>query len=761
MKRSLPFLLAAMLLLSGCSGNTESISQTAEATEESSDILVTEEAVTTPVVTTTAHPVSEETTSTVPETAETDETIETAETIEPVTEIQLPSMDGSTSAIPLEAGLRAELLDITYTEALSQVEHTKTHTSFQRLLDGEVDLIFTVPISAEQQGMADAAGVELISVPVAKEGFVFVVNKDNPVESLTQQQIRDIYSGRITNWKEVGGNDAEIIAYQRNADSGSQNYMVEFMGDVPLTQAETELYATGMGGLMDRIALYDNSVDAIGYSVYSYAAQMYANENAVKFIEVDGIAPAKETMADNSYPLCSETYIMFTDKADDITRNFTDWVTSDEGQLCVLRSGYLPVNGMEIPAEYMPYSAVGTGKPKPADYKPSEKYQYAGTYQDDFFGTRGGGYYYIKGLTDDAFEEQINADIKEAQDHIIQFAPDMTGCTDSYMIDMCKLAFNADSINGYLSIKLSYWTPDVNMDHMSAYPYGCYEHAVSLVYDLVEQKRITEFSDLFYEGEDFVPMLNNAFAEHADMYAIDTDIEKKSDFSGLLGDVEVFTLDGVCLNENNSYFNGMPLLSFDHCDPIKDSMVIWEYRDCTGIFDSTIYLNDWPAQEFVYGYYDVEGVKFEKYESSRFHTQEELDKLNEDYHTLQMKLLEYYKSIGSIPFRFNISYGQNLYMNSWDRYDAYSLVYFDADTLEPLDPEELLCENWRDYFDEELRDEISFVHFMDPDDIDEITIFAEYPVRDEYGEPTGGFRGASAIIPRSALNPRYFGKTAE
>ncbi len=65
--------------------------------------------------------------------------------------------------------------------------------------------------------------------PVAKEGFVFVVSKDNPVESLTQQQIRDIYSGKITNWSEVGGNDEEIIPYQRNNDSGSQNYMNEFM----------------------------------------------------------------------------------------------------------------------------------------------------------------------------------------------------------------------------------------------------------------------------------------------------------------------------------------------------------------------------------------------------------------------------------------------------------------------------------------------------------------------------------------------------
>ncbi len=741
MKRSLSFFLAAALFLSGCSSNTESISQTAEATEESSDISVTEEAVTTSA-TTTSQPDSEDTS-------------------EPVAEIQLPLMDGSTSAIPLEAGLRAELLDISYTEALSQVEHTKTHTSFQRLLDGEVDLIFTVPISAEQQGMADAADTELISVPVAKEGFVFVVNKDNPVESLTQQQIRDIYSGRITNWKDVGGNDADIIPYQRNADSGSQNYMVEFMGDVPLAQAEIEFYATGMGGLMDRIALYDNSVDAIGYSVYSYAAQMYANDNAVKFIAVDGIAPTKETMADNSYPLCSETYIMYTDKADDITRDFTDWVASDEGQLCVLRSGYLPVNGMEIPAEYMPYSAVGTGKPKRADYKPSELYRQAGTYQEEFYSTRDGGYYYIKGLADDEFEEQINADIKEAQDYIMQFAVDTTGWTDSYMKEMCQLAFRAESINGYLSIRLSYWTPDVDYSPMSEYPYGCYDHVVSLVYDLVEQKRITEFSDLFYEGEDFVPMMNNAFAEHADMYAIDTGIEKKSDFSGLLGDVKMFSLYGVYLNENNSYFNGMPLLSFDHCDPIKDSMVIWEYRDCTGVFDENIYLSDFNVQEFVYGYYDVEGVRFERYESSRFHTQEELDALNEDYHTLQMKLLEYYKSQGSTPFRFNLSRGQNLYINSLNRYAADDLVYFDADTLEHLTPEELLCDNWRDYFDEELRDEISFQLFTDPINDEEVTVHAEYPVRDEYGELTDSFTWVSASIPRSVLNPRYFGEAAE
>lgn len=140
----------------------------------------------------------------------------------------LPKMDGSTSLIPLEAGVRAALCGISMEEATKQVAHTTTHDSFYHLLNKEVDLIFSVPISDEQKKAAQEQGIELEQVPIAKEGFVFVVNAENPVDSLTQQQLRDIYSGRITNWKEVGGKDQEIIAYQRNWDSGSQNYMTTF-----------------------------------------------------------------------------------------------------------------------------------------------------------------------------------------------------------------------------------------------------------------------------------------------------------------------------------------------------------------------------------------------------------------------------------------------------------------------------------------------------------------------------------------------------
>lgn len=285
----------------------------------------------------------------------------------------LPRMDGSTSAAPLETGLKSGFLGISYNDAKKLVSHTTTHDSFKRLIGGEVDLILSVPISEEQQKAADDAGVKLTMEPVAREGFVFVVNAGNPVDSLTQDQLRKIYSGEITNWKQLGGNDEPILPYQRNTDSGSRNYMTVFMGDTKLIPPKTDLVAVGMGGLMDAVAVYDNSAGAIGYSVYSYAAQMYANANKVKFIAVDGIEPSKATMADESYPLLSCTYAIYTDKSADSAREFTEKMLSDEGQMLVLESGYLPVNGMEVPAKYLPYEAVGTGEPRPAGFVRPEK----------------------------------------------------------------------------------------------------------------------------------------------------------------------------------------------------------------------------------------------------------------------------------------------------------------------------------------------------------------------------------------------------
>ena len=252
----------------------------------------------------------------------------------------LPTMDGSTSLIPLETGIRAALLDISEEEAAAQVVHSSTWNSFYNLLDGAVQVIFTTPPSQEQWDIAAERGVELEAVPIAMEGFVFVVNADNPVDTLTQEQLRGIYSGSITNWSEVGGEDLPIIPYQRNNNSGSQNYMIDFMGDAPLMDAPKDWRPASMEGLMDVIAVNDNAAGAIGYSVYAYAADMYGNGDEIKFIQVDGVAPGKQTMASGEYPLLGENYAIFraAEPEDSIVRTLVHWMTSYDGQLAIARA---------------------------------------------------------------------------------------------------------------------------------------------------------------------------------------------------------------------------------------------------------------------------------------------------------------------------------------------------------------------------------------------------------------------------------------
>ena len=283
----------------------------------------------------------------------------------------LPKMDGSTSTIPLEGGILASLFDLTQEEAEAGVAHSTTYGSFDNLMEGKCDIIFSTPLSDEQFNTAKSKNIELELVPVVYEGFVFVVNASNPVDTLTQQQIKDIYSGKITNWKEVGGNDAEIVAYQRNETSGSQNYMTAFMKDSELMEPKTDFIPASMVGLMDAVATYDNAENAIGYSVYAYAADMYGNGNEIKFIKVDGVEPTKATMASKEYPLLNYNYAIYNKAKVDSTTvdELCEWLLTYDGQVAMSNAGYIPVKNIKVEeATIVPYTTRGTGETKPADY---------------------------------------------------------------------------------------------------------------------------------------------------------------------------------------------------------------------------------------------------------------------------------------------------------------------------------------------------------------------------------------------------------
>ena len=528
----------------------------------------------------------------------------------------MPKMDGSTSAIPLEAGFKSKMLGLNYWDAKLLVEHHKTHESFSMLLSGENDLIFTVPISEEQYKAAETAGVKLNFVPVAKEGFVFVVNKNNPVDSLTSAQIRDIYSGKITNWKEVGGNDEKIIPYQRNKDSGSQNYMTEFMAGYDLMDPPKDFVRGEMSTLMDSIAFYDNAVNAIGYSVYSYAAQMYENSSDTKFIAVDGIKPSKETMADGTYPLLSSTSIVYTDKASQNTKDFADWAVSEEGQKCVMDSGYIPLKDMEYPENMKLYSAKGTGKEKPADYKPAEKYSHSSkSVNPEQKGNRDDKELYkedclIDFLKDKDFEKKINKDL----DDIVFQGKDKLND---------KWRMKIEVINGFMNI--TFYEYDFKKSDTTLFP----DSIITLNYDLKNKRRIEKFSDLFYKDNDFTGRLNDIAGKRISRYA-DTAKYLKNDFVGLLGECDQFRLHTVVISKEAPYFDRDTEIFFDESDVFADDMVTGEYFDNSEVVDidntSDVFYNEWNSKL-------VRGDDGEAHTvlSSRYHTDEEVTEKNRIY----------------------------------------------------------------------------------------------------------------------------------
>lgn len=256
-----------------------------------------------------------------------------------------PRMDGSTATIPLSEAIACELLGLSKEEAKTFIKHNTTHNAYMNLINNTADIIFVTEPSEEELQMAKEKNIELEVIPIVKEAFVFLVNVENPVNSLTSQQIKDIYQGKITNWKEVGGQDKDIIAYQREPNSGSQTLMEQIvMKGLKLMKPETKQIVYGMGELIESVAKYDNSDKALGYSVYYYARSMY-NRDTIKLIAVDGVFPDNKSISSGKYPFTSAYYAVIrkSEPADSPQRRLIEWILSREGQKIAEATGYVPM----------------------------------------------------------------------------------------------------------------------------------------------------------------------------------------------------------------------------------------------------------------------------------------------------------------------------------------------------------------------------------------------------------------------------------
>jgi phosphate transport system substrate-binding protein len=272
----------------------------------------------------------------------------------------LPRLDGATALYPLySAFVRAAYPEGKYfpyydlrgdgSDFETIVVCSTTSGAFENLIDGYADVIFLMGVSDEQR--ARAKGLELKLTPIGREAFVFFVNRRNAITNLSADDIKEIYSGAVTNWRDVGGGNNLIKAYQRPDESGSQTMLKQITGDALLAPAPQEDVYNTMMGMYTQVASYKNYRNSLGYSFLYYIRDMI-NENKVKFLSIDGVTPTLENISSGAYPFANDFYAVTVlrdgeyinaERTENINR-LIDWILSPQGQYLVDATGYVPLN---------------------------------------------------------------------------------------------------------------------------------------------------------------------------------------------------------------------------------------------------------------------------------------------------------------------------------------------------------------------------------------------------------------------------------
>ena len=280
-----------------------------------------------------------------------------------------PVMDGSTSLVPLGEGIASALLGMSRKDASELIRFNRTTQSFRNLREGKCDLVIAAEPKSTVFEEMDAAGFAYEIESIAREALVFVVNENNPVSSLTRQQVRDIYSGKVTNWSQVGGADLPIEAFQRNSAAGSQVMMEKLvMGGTPMMEAPESRVPGEMGQLIDAVKSFDDSANAIGYTVFYYASDMQM-ARGLKILKIDDILPEPRTMQNGSYPFLNGYYCCISKNTpeDAPARRLYNWLVSEMGQSLLSWEGYVPVyasgqaplSGRDVYVDFSKYTPNG------------------------------------------------------------------------------------------------------------------------------------------------------------------------------------------------------------------------------------------------------------------------------------------------------------------------------------------------------------------------------------------------------------------
>lgn len=249
---------------------------------------------------------------------------------------------GSTALQPLVEQVSKKFMDDSkYSGITVQVQGGGSGTGLTQVSAGQADLGNSDIFAEEKFVDADAdKAKELVDHQVAVVAMATVVNKEIAVDSLTKQQLVDIFTGKVTNWKDVGGKDQKITIVNRPSSSGTRKTFEKFALGTKSEDIQGSIQEDSSGTVKKLVA---ETPGAIGYLALSYL------DDTVKTVKYDGVEPKEDNIVSGKYPVWAYEHVYTKGEPNEVAKAFIDYLMSDEIQNAdVVELGYIPVGKMQV-----------------------------------------------------------------------------------------------------------------------------------------------------------------------------------------------------------------------------------------------------------------------------------------------------------------------------------------------------------------------------------------------------------------------------
>jgi phosphate transport system substrate-binding protein len=244
------------------------------------------------------------------------------------------TLNGSTTVFPI-AQKEAEEFMKQHSDINVSVRGTGSGNGIAALINGTCDIAdASRPMKQSEIENAKSKGINPVANVIAKDAIAIVVNTKNPISSITHDQLKKIYTGEITNWKELGGPDWEITPITRDSSSGTFEIFEEKVLEKGVEMVSTAVVQGSNQAVKTTVA---KTPGAIGYIGLGYV------DSSVKALKYDGVLPSKSSVLDGSYEISRPLFMYTNGTPEGVVKKFIDFVMSPEGQTVVEQVGYIAV----------------------------------------------------------------------------------------------------------------------------------------------------------------------------------------------------------------------------------------------------------------------------------------------------------------------------------------------------------------------------------------------------------------------------------